>query len=886
MERVKKWSESLCRHPLWLYTLCFGLCFGVVFGPFFLSHKTFVYQGDSYLQHYPSFLYYGEKLREMFSGLLAGKGLVFPQWEYSIGLGVDVFSTLSYYIIGEPLALLSALFPASLAPYGYSLMIALRLYLAGLAFCAFLKERDCGALAGALAAVAYVFSGYGLRPGIFHSAFSIPMLDFPLLLLGVERLYRKKDGRLFLLAVFHSAVSSFYFFYMLVILVILYALLRYASLFWGEPLRCLGQWVLRFFLTALAGTALAAPVLLPCLSSMLQSERLMAVEQDLLRYSEAYYTHYAAGLLSVYEYSYFYVALSGPILVCALFALTAPRGQFREEKLAGAVLFLFTLVPFFGSMFNGFSYVTNRWIWAFIAGICFCAARGFCQLGRLSPKQLGLTGGLLVLLTALSLVPQPVESTWLQLAFLWGTYLLALLYALGRKKALARWQPRVTALLTAAGILVTGCGLFWPGDTENFTGYMSRTQANVKRLGPVEPIFERVVEDKNCRTDSSPSQPYNRALLSGHGTMSAYFSMIDSGTTQFQGAMYYNRSCGQQYQGPRWQSMLMSLLGVGYYAVEAGRTDELPYGFRTLAAEEGGYAIYKNDYALPLVTLYDGVASPEEADSPFALQQLMLQAAVTEEETSLPHAGTELTVEEIPFTWRQETSQDVWMEEGLIQVEKDKGTAELVFEPVEGKELCLVFDGLESDTERPGIGMLTCSASCGTVTNVLKAARPVNRFYCGYQDFLISLGYQPEEQSTIRLRFDWAGDYSFDSLKLYGVDSAFLEDAAAKLRDSGAGAIQRETNRISFSTSRESPSMAFISIPYSENWSVSIDGEPAPLRRIQCGLCGVELPGGEHQVVMTYRCRPFWLGAAVSGAAAVILLALWVLKKRRAGFCG
>lgn len=113
-----------------------------------------------------------------------------------------------------------------------------------------------------------------------------------------------------------------------------------------------------------------------------------------------------------------------------------------------------------------------------------------------------------------------------------------------------------------------------------------------------------------------------------------------------------------------------------------------------------------------------------------------------------------------------------------------------------------------------------------------------------------------------------------------------MEDAAAKLRDSGAGDIQRETNRISFSTSRESPSMAFISIPYSENWSVSIDGEPAPLRRIQCGLCGVELPGGEHQVVMTYRCRPFWLGAAVSGAAAVILLALWVLKKRRAGFCG
>lgn len=879
MERIGKWSGKLREHPFWVYTLCFCLCFGVVFGPFFLSHKTFVCQGDSCLQHYPAFLYYGEKLREMLRGLFAGRGLEFPQWEYSIGLGADVFSTLSYYIIGEPLALLSALFPESLAPYGYSLMIALRLYLAGLAFCAFLRERDCGPLPGALGAAAYVFSGYGLRPAIFHSAFSIPMVDLPLLLLGAERLYKRRDPRLFLLAVFHSAVSSFYFFYMLVILVALYALLRYCSLFWGQPLRCLGRWVLRFFLTALAGTALAAPILFPCLQAMLHSERLGA-EQNPLFYSAEYYTHYAAGLLSVYEYNYFYVALSGPVIVCALFTLTAPRGRFREEKLAMGVLFLFTLLPFFGSLFNGLSYATNRWIWAFIAGACFCCARGFPQLDRLTPRQLALTAGLLALLTALSLLPGPVGSTWIQLALLWGSYLLALLHTLGRQGSLARWRPRLLALLAAGGILTTGCGLFWPGDSENFAAYLSRTQANAQRLGPVEPILERVVRDPDCRTDSSPAQPYNRALLSGFGTMSGYFSMIDPGTTQLQGAVYYNRTCGQQYRGPRWQSMLMSLLGVRYYAIEAGHTGELPYGFRTLAAEEGGCQVYENDNALPLVTVYDGVASPEEADSPLALQQLMLQAAVTGGETSLPHGETELTVEELPFAWGRETSQGARLEEGLIQVEEDNGWIDLEFEPVEGRELCVVFDGLESDTVRPGIGVLSCTGECGGVANTLQAARPVNRFYCGYQDFLLSLGYHPEEQGHIRLKFRWAGEYRFDSLKVCAVDPAFLEEAAAKLRDSGVEDIRRETNRVSFSARRDAPGMAFISVPYSGNWSVRVDGEEAPLREIQRGLCGVELPAGEHQVVMTYRCRPFWLGAAVSGVTAAVLLALWALAKR------
>ena len=73
--------------------------------------------------------------------------------------------------------------------------------------------------------------------------------------------------------------------------------------------------------------------------------------------------------------------------------------------------------------------------------------------------------------------------------------------------------------------------------------------------------------------------------------------------------------------------------------------------------------------------------------------------------------------------------------------------------------------------------------------------------------------------------------------------------------------------------------MAFVSVPYNENWTVTIDGEKTPLRNIQCGMCGVEVPAGDHEVVMTYRCRPFWLGAAVSGAAAAILLTLLVLVK-------
>ena len=876
MEKLRKRCKPLSERPFCLYTICFALCFAAVFGPFFLSHKTFVYHADSIAQHYPSFLYYGEKLRQIFTGLFQGKGLQFPQWEYSIGLGADVFATLSYYIIGEPLSLLSILFPASAAPYGYSLMIALRLYFAGLAFCAFLKERDSAPWPIVLAALAYVFAGYGLRPAIFHSPFSIPMMDLPLLLWGTERLYRKKDPKIFILAVFHSAVSSFYFFYMLVILVILYAALRYFSLFPGKPLSDLGRWVLRFFLAALAGTALAAPILLPCLNSVLSSDRLLAVDQNLLYYPGTFYSHYAAGLLTVYESYYFYVALSGPVIVGALLILTAPRGQFREEKLAMAALFLFTLVPFFGSMFNAFTYITNRWIWAYIAGICFCFARSFTILKQLTRKQLILTACLLVLLTLLSLLPAPREKAlFLQLSLLWGSYFVILLCN-------TRWQGKALALLTAAGILITGAGLFWPGNSENYSGYLNRTQAVSRYRGEIEEMMANAGLDPDYRGDSAVSQSYNHALTSGRGTTSYYYSLIDPGTAQFQNAVYYNRPYGQTYYGPRQQSMLASLLGVRYFAIEAGKTDTLPYGFDTLVATNGSYEVYESENALPLVTLYDGVASIEEAPSPFALQQLMLQAAVTDEETSLPHAEVALTVEEIPYTWNLETCQDASAGEGYITAQKDGGWVELSFEPVEGKELCVVFDGLKGNLDDPDrYNRIEITASCGNVSNLLWTVQPTNNFYCGYENFLISAGYHETEQNQIRLKLGLAGTYTFDNLRIYGVDPSFLEDTTAKLLTNGAQNILRETNRISFSTQRDEPCMAFISIPYNENWSVTVDGEPAKLRNIQSGLCGVELPAGEHQVVMTYRCRPFWIGAAISGVTAVILLTYFLLPKKK-----
>lgn len=55
-------------------------------------------------------------------------------WDLNIGYGSDILTTLHYYVIGDPLTLLSVFFKSSQTEFLYEFLIFLRIYLAGIAF--------------------------------------------------------------------------------------------------------------------------------------------------------------------------------------------------------------------------------------------------------------------------------------------------------------------------------------------------------------------------------------------------------------------------------------------------------------------------------------------------------------------------------------------------------------------------------------------------------------------------------------------------------------------------------------------------------------------------------------------------------------------------------
>ncbi len=74
----------------------------------------------------------------------------------------------------------------------YSFLILLRIYLAGLSFSFFCFQRQEKKMAVLMGALLYAFSFWTIFAAVRHPYFMNPMIYFPLVLAGADRIFRKK----------------------------------------------------------------------------------------------------------------------------------------------------------------------------------------------------------------------------------------------------------------------------------------------------------------------------------------------------------------------------------------------------------------------------------------------------------------------------------------------------------------------------------------------------------------------------------------------------------------------------------------------------------------------------------------------------------------------
>ena len=265
------------RSFLLVYTIAFVLTCALVFRFFPAAGKRMVWKGDGLSQHYVALCYYARWGRAVLRSILQGKPS-FPTFNLHMGYGADLFTTLQYYVIGDPFSLPAVFVPQKHMLFFHDAMILLRLYLAGICFDGYCREMGHRAPAPNLCGtLIYVFCSFALF-GMRHPYFLNAMIWFPLLLIGAEHIFKGRKGGLFTAAVFLSCISNFYFFYMLVIMTILYVVWRALriclfpafSADTGAAMKQILSFALQFLGRAVLGTALGAVFMLPILLRFVQ----------------------------------------------------------------------------------------------------------------------------------------------------------------------------------------------------------------------------------------------------------------------------------------------------------------------------------------------------------------------------------------------------------------------------------------------------------------------------------------------------------------------------------------------------------------------------------------------------------------------------------------
>lgn len=432
-----------------IYTVIYLAITGLIYYYFNAQNKSMVYHYDGWYQHIKALTYYSQWLRDSIGSLLHGDGL--KTWTFGIGYGADIITTLSYYCIGDPLTLLSVFFSRGNIIYLYHFLLLLRPYLGGLFFALYCYyklshdryDQNTSMVRGGIslpvmigAAIAYDFSEVTLYLGRWHPYFIIPLVIFPLILLGVEKIFCEKKPWLYIIAVFLGGVSNFYFFYMMMIFTALYIIVRgfknwniseysrytciesedhkrkskddnykskddknkseddkhnskdYESK--GKKTLVLSSirsyifGILPFAPYTLLGISLAAVMFLPIVISFVQNPRSGLDFAVYTLYEPRYYVRLLRNLITFVDHPMYdtQVGLSSPV-IAAIILVFCVKGH-KRLKVVTVLTAMGLILPVCGWGLNGFSYMINRWTFAVVMLGCYILVALFEEIMSLS----------------------------------------------------------------------------------------------------------------------------------------------------------------------------------------------------------------------------------------------------------------------------------------------------------------------------------------------------------------------------------------------------------------------------------------------------------------------------------------------------------------------
>lgn len=851
------------------YTLLFAITALLVFVWHIITGRTFVWHVDGMLQYQNALIFYGAHLRDVLRTVFIEHSFNIPSYSFSLGEGGDILTTLQFYAVGAPLNLLAVFFTSDNMYILYNIIVVLGLYLAGLGFiylCLTMNiEKTSSILTGA---VAYVFSYYAVFSAARHIVFLIPMLYLPLVIAGSEKVIRRQKPYVLILSVFFAAVSNFYFFYMIVIMTVIYVAVRLIFLY-GKDFRKYLIPLRDMLIYSLTGVILSGVVIVPVLYSFITDTRLSGINSLRLVYPADYYMELPVMLLTPYNNYWLCLSLT-PAAIFALLYLFVRKGSPTILKALNIICIVFCLIPFFGQMFNGMTYMTNRW--SFGAALMFSFTLAFIVEKMSSDRAFFKKPALILtaVIAVLCIITGNIlrNGVILQLVILLS---LALVAAFVPDKYLNSRRQKalflsVTVISVAVGSFLLNMSSEVPYVAE------SRRPSEIAEYHNDDGLAAQALlaEADGFYRYSGADLHLNTASIRDVSTPGYYWSISNPDCIRFNTELGLTNYMLHKFQNFDDRTIMTDLSSVLYYIVPEGY-DAVPYGYSETGSNiYPGHTIYSNDNPLGLTYSYDRTITESEwlNMSPAAKEEVMLYAAVVPDDTDIGINSTcpDLRCVSVPYDL----------------VENPAGFT-LTFEGIGNSETRVNLEGLRFEG---GIETeIVLGASNGNI-RILEHYEDGYDYYNGKSDYTVNFGYSEDPLDKIIAGYVIDGDYELSGISIECIPVDDIPAALQALNEDVLHNVVIGTDMVSGDIDLDEHKLLVFTIPYSEGWTAYVDGQEYPLIKTDIKYMGLDLTPGHHDIVLTYKTPYFGLGMAVSGLGIVMLLIVYILdakseKKRR-----
>lgn len=872
-----------------VYTLMFLLMCIVAFLPFFTEGKSFVWGAgveDGLSQHFSALAYYGEALREFFRNLLAGHPKL-VMWDMSLGYGADILSTLNYYAIGDPLNLLYGFVSPKNTETMYDFMILLRMYLAGITFIMYarkMKKRSYGTVIGALV---YVFSGFCFRLGLRHPFFINPMIYFPLLCLGIEKIYQRERPYVFIFAVCVSAMSNYYFLYMLTIFAVIYAWIRFYKYTEENKIKTFFLTILKFGIYYTLGIAMAAVILLPSVIGFLGNGRYGngADWKSLIVYPGKYYLLFIENFIGYGNMGSNTNAGYLPIVgIVVLFTLFSQRMKHKKYRVAFIASIIALILPIFGYAFNGFSYANNRWAFALSFIVALLTAEMYPRLFVMSKRQqIGIGAGIIIYTVFCIIVNASGEEILKNKGIMAACGLIAVFYILllifqrlgyDTQKRIVRVSMAILLLISVG---VHGYYRFDPKEYAYTQEFMDQGQAY------------RTLKEDNIRMLSKANDPSvyrvhaegyrykNYGLINHLNTISGYYSITAKCVTDtIKGYDTLGMQYADKYKGVDQRLGLLSLAGVKYITVahnsqvakDVSSMGDVPYGVEKLR-KKGNITLYKNKYALPFAYAYDSYMTEQQYEqlNGIGKEQAMLAQIILNQHP----ADKEIQHNE------QRNGPDIQtisLPETRISSPKGKKYADITVPVEKDKETYLYFKNLVYHGKKNGDDKFILTGRKGTkgilvtqndVQQKIHIQSTFNPYYFGRKDYIVKINHQTSKaKEKVRLNFLSPGEYEFDDISLITVPKKDVLARLKERKENSMKQIQYEGNHFRGVYHAKKDQILCVTIPYSKGWKATVNGNRTKIYKANGMFMGIIMKKGTQSVKLDYETPGLKIGAWIS----------------------